>query len=85
MLVLDEPTSALDVTSQKQVVQLLQGLQRTKGFSYLLITHDMAVIKALAHRVIVMKDGCVIEAGRVERVLMDPQDPYTQLLVKASN
>ncbi len=85
VLVLDEPTSALDVTSQKQVVQLLQGLQRTKGFSYLLITHDMAVIKALAHRVIVMKDGCVIEAGRVERVLMDPQDPYTQLLVKASN
>ena len=85
VLVLDEPTSALDVTSQKQVVQLLQGLQRTKGFSYLLITHDMAVIKALAHRVIVMKDGCVIEAGRVDRVLMDPQDPYTQLLVKASN
>ncbi len=85
VLVLDEPTSALDVTSQKQVVQLLQGLQRTKGFSYLLITHDMAVIKALAHRVIVMKDGCVIEAGRVEQVLTAPQDPYTQLLVKASN
>ncbi len=85
VLVLDEPTSALDVTSQKQVVQLLQGLQRTKGLSYLLITHDMAVIKAMAHHVLVMKDGVVVEEGLVEKVLSDPQDPYTQLLVKASS
>ena len=84
VLVLDEPTSALDVTSQKQVVQLLQGLQRTKGLSYLLITHDMAVIQAMAHQVLVMKDGVVVEAGSVDRVLSSPVDPYTQLLVKAS-
>jgi len=85
VLVLDEPTSALDVTSQKQVVQLLQGLQRTKGLSYLLITHDMAVIKAMAHHVLVMKDGVVVEDGRVDRVLSAPHDPYTQMLVKASS
>jgi microcin C transport system ATP-binding protein len=84
VLVLDEPTSALDVTSQKQVVQLLQSLQRTKGLSYLLITHDMAVIKAMAHQVIVMKDGLVVEAGSVGQVLGSPQDAYTQMLVKAA-
>jgi microcin C transport system ATP-binding protein len=84
VLVLDEPTSALDVTSQKQVVQLMQGLQRSKGLSYLLITHDMAVIKAMAHQVMVMKDGVVVEDGNVHQVLSYPKDPYTQMLVKAS-
>ncbi len=84
LLVLDEPTSALDVTSQKQVVQLLQGLQRNKGLSYLLITHDMAVIRAMAHQVLVMKDGVVVESGRVEQVLSSPQNSYTQMLLEAS-
>ena len=81
MLVLDEPTSALDVTVQKQVLQLLQRLQRERGLSYLLITHDVAVIRAMAHEVLVMQGGDIIESGPVNQVLNTPQHPYTQLLV----
>lgn len=84
LLVLDEPTSALDVTIQKQVLALLQRLQRERGLSYLLITHDVEVIRAMAHRVMVMKDGAVLEAGEVGRVLDAPQDPYTRKLVAAA-
>jgi len=84
LLVLDEPTSALDVTIQKQVLALLQRLQRERGLSYLLITHDVDVVRAMAHRVLVMKDGAVLEAGSVEQVLDAPQDPYTQRLVAAA-
>jgi microcin C transport system ATP-binding protein len=61
VLVLDEPTSALDVTIQKQVLDLLQGLQRERGLSYLLISHDMDVVQAMAHQVLTLKDGHVIE------------------------
>ena len=81
LLVLDEPTSALDVTIQKQVLQLLQKLQRERGLSYLLITHDVDVIRAMAHQVMVMKDGEVLEAGPVDRVLEQPEHPYTRILV----
>ena len=84
LLVLDEPTSALDVTIQKQVLGLLQRLQRERGLSYLLITHDVEVIRAMAHRVIVMKDGAILEAGTVEQVLDSPEHPYTQKLVAAA-
>ncbi|MDM0111171.1 dipeptide ABC transporter ATP-binding protein [Variovorax sp. J22R133] len=84
LLILDEPTSALDVTIQKQVLGLLQRLQRERGLSYLLITHDVEVIRAMAHRVLVMKDGVVLEAGDVEQVLDAPQDPYTRKLVAAA-
>lgn len=83
LLVLDEPTSALDVTIQKQVLQLLQKLQRERGLSYLLITHDVDVIRAMAHQVMVLKDGEVLEAGSVDEVLERPQHPYTQTLVAA--
>jgi microcin C transport system ATP-binding protein len=81
ILVLDEPTSALDVTVQKQVLQLLQRLQRERGLSYLLITHDVAVIRAMAHTVMVMKTGHVVESGPVDAVLTHPKHPYTQILV----
>ncbi len=81
LLVLDEPTSALDVTIQKQVLALLQRLQREKGLAYLLITHDVDVIRAMAHDVIVMKDGEVLESGSVDRVLQQPEHPYTRTLV----
>ncbi len=83
LLVLDEPTSALDVTIQKQVLELLQRLQRERGLSYLLITHDVDVIRAMAHQVIVMKDGEVVEAGPLEQILRAPRHPYTQKLVAA--
>jgi microcin C transport system ATP-binding protein len=84
LLVLDEPTSALDVTIQKQVLGLLQRLQRERGLSYLLITHDVEVIRAMAHKVIVMKDGAILETGPVERVLDAPEHPYTKKLVAAA-
>ena len=84
ILVLDEPTSALDVSIQKQVLQLLQRLQRERGLSYLLITHDIDVIRAMAHQVLVLKDGRVVEAGALEQVLNDPQDVYTKRLLAAS-
>jgi microcin C transport system ATP-binding protein len=81
ILVLDEPTSALDVTVQKQVLQLLQRLQRERGLSYLLITHDVAVIRAMAHWVLVMRGGDVLESGPANAVLQHPRHPYTQILV----
>jgi len=84
LLVLDEPTSALDVSIQKQVLQLLQQLQRERGLSYLLITHDIAVIRAMAHEVLVMKDGQVLESGPVAQVLEQPQSDYTRTLVHAA-
>jgi microcin C transport system ATP-binding protein len=84
VLVLDEPTSALDVTIQQQVLGLLQRLQKDKGLSYLLITHDVDVIRAMAHEVLVMKDGEVLESGGVSQVLDAPRHPYTQRLVAAA-
>ncbi|HWP18892.1 MAG TPA: dipeptide ABC transporter ATP-binding protein [Burkholderiaceae bacterium] len=84
VLVLDEPTSALDVTIQQQVLRLLQRLQRERGLAYLLITHDVDVIRAMAHDVIVMKDGEVLESGPVGAILESPRHPYTQRLVAAA-
>ena len=84
LLILDEPTSALDVTIQKQILRLLQRLQREKGLSYLLITHDVDVIRAMAHDVMVMKDGDIVEAGPVLQVLDAPRDDYTRTLVAAA-
>jgi len=84
LLVLDEPTSALDVTIQQQVLGLLQRLQRDKGLSYLLITHDVQVIRAMAHEVLVMQDGAVLESGSVSAVLDAPRHPYTRRLVAAA-
>jgi microcin C transport system ATP-binding protein len=83
VVVLDEPTSALDVTIQKQVLQLLSELQRKYGLSYVLVTHDIDVVRAMAHRVIVMKDSEVVESGPIERVLNDSSSEYTRKLVAA--
>jgi peptide/nickel transport system ATP-binding protein len=83
VLVLDEPTSALDVSVQKQVLTLLATLQRRRGMSYLFISHDLAVIRAMAHRMIVMKDGVVVEQGECEGILRNPQMPYTRALLQA--
>jgi microcin C transport system ATP-binding protein len=84
LLVLDEPTSALDVTIQKQVLQLLQRLQRERGLSYLLITHDVDVIRAMAHHVLVMKDGEILESGPAEHLLAHPAHVYTKTLLEAA-
>ena len=83
LLVLDEPTSALDVTIQKQVLQLLQRLQRERGLSYLLITHDVDVIRAMAHSVLVMRESEIVESGSVQQIMASPQHAYTTLLVNA--
>ncbi|MEH3086521.1 MAG: dipeptide ABC transporter ATP-binding protein [Xylophilus ampelinus] len=84
VLVLDEPTSALDVTIQKQVLALLQRLQRERGLAYLLITHDIDVVRAMAHEVLVMRAGEVVESGPVDRILQAPREPYTRELVRAA-
>ncbi len=84
LLVLDEPTSALDVTIQKQVLALLQRLQRERGLAYLLITHDVDVVRAMAHDVIVLKDGVVVESGVATLVLGAPRHPYTRSLLAAA-
>ena len=85
LVVLDEPTSALDVTIQHQVLALLQGLQRERGLAYLLITHDLAVVAAMAHEVLVLKDGQVVERGAVQQVMSEPRHAYTRLLVETLN
>jgi len=83
VVVLDEPTSALDVTIQKQVLELLAGLQRKYGLSYILVTHDIDVVRAMAHRVMVMKDSRIVESGPLEQVLERSKSDYTRRLVEA--
>src|SRR5690554_5548175 len=84
LLVLDEPTSALDRTVQKQLVALLRDLQARRGLSYLFISHDLAVVRAMAHRVMVLKEGEVVESGDCLAVLENPSSDYTRALVAAA-
>jgi len=84
IVVLDEPTSALDRSVQKEIVELLRSLQKAYGLSYLFISHDLAVVRAMADEVIVMKDGQVVERGSTEEIFSDPKDPYTQALMVAA-
>jgi microcin C transport system ATP-binding protein len=83
VVVLDEPTSALDVTIQKQVLELLAGLQKKYGLSYILVTHDIDVVRAMAHRVMVMKDSRIVESGALEDVLAHARSDYTRKLIAA--
>ncbi|CAB3724477.1 ABC transporter ATP-binding protein [Trinickia soli] len=84
MLVLDEPTSALDVSIQQQVLTLLTALQGKYNLGFVFISHDLAVIGAMAHRVAVMQNGVIVETGDVERIFSNPRHPYTQKLLDAS-
>ena len=84
-VLLDEPTSALDRSTQIMVVNLLNDLQKKYGLSYIFISHDLSVVKALSDRVIVMSEGMVVEMGTAKQIFEEPQHEYTQLLVQASN
>ena len=83
-VVLDEPTSALDMSVQAQIVELLRELQSRHGLAYLFISHDLRVVRALAHAILVMKDGRIVEAGSTERVMTSPKHPYTRALMAAA-
>ena len=80
---MDEPTGGLDVSVQARLLDLLRGLVRDMGLSAIIVTHDLAVVRLLADRLMVMKDGHVVEAGLTDQVLDDPQHSYSQLLVSS--
>ena len=84
-LVLDEPTSSLDRSVQSQVLELLRNLQHKYNLTFLFISHDLKIIKALCHDIIVMKDGVAVEAGPAKNILKQPQNPYTQDLLEATS
>jgi microcin C transport system ATP-binding protein len=83
-VVLDEPTSALDRTVQVQIVNLLRDLQKKYQLGYLFISHDLKVVRALSHRVLVMKDGDIVEHGMAQDIFENPKHPYTQTLLAAA-
>jgi putative phosphonate transport system ATP-binding protein len=83
LVFMDEPTGGLDVSVQARLLDLVRGLVNDLGLAAIIVTHDLAVARLLSHRMMVMKDGQVIEHGLTDRVLDDPREPYTQLLVSS--
>ena len=84
VMVLDEPTSALDRSVQKQIIALLRRLQQEHELTYVFISHDLAVVRAMADRVMVMKSGAVVEEGPTEAIFERPETPYTRALIEAA-
>jgi microcin C transport system ATP-binding protein len=84
LVVLDEPTSALDMTVQVQIVDLLRNLQKRHGLAYLFISHDLRVVRAMSHQIMVLKQGDVLEYGPAQTVFENPQHEYTQALLAAA-
>ena len=84
LVVLDEPTNDLDRSVQAQIVTLLQDLQQQRGLSYIFISHDLKVVRALAHRVMVMKDGKVVETGTTYDIFENAKENYTRELISAA-
>ena len=84
VVILDEPTSALDVTIQAQVIELLKKLQKEYKISYIFISHDMNAVRAMSHKILVMKNGKIVESGTTEDIFTNPQHGYTKQLIKAS-
>ena len=80
---MDEPTGGLDVSVQARLLDLLRSLVTDLKLSVVIVTHDLAVARLLSHRIIVMKDGMVVESGLTDQVLDDPREAYTQLLVSS--
>ena len=83
LIFMDEPTGGLDVSVQARLLDLLRSLVRNLNLSVILVTHDIGVVRLLAHRLLVMKNGLIVESGLTDRVLDDPQHPYTQQLVSS--
>ena len=83
LVFMDEPTGGLDVSVQARLLDLLRSLVQDLGLSVIIVTHDLAVVRMLAHRMMVMQHGHVVETGIADQVLDDPQHPYTQLLVSS--
>jgi microcin C transport system ATP-binding protein len=83
LLIADEPTTALDVTIQAQILELLRSLQKEMGMAMLLITHDLGIVRRMAERVYVMRDGEIVETGNTEQIFTSPQHPYTKHLLEA--
>jgi microcin C transport system ATP-binding protein len=84
LIILDEPTSALDKTVQVQIVNLLKDLQKKYGLTYIFISHDLKVIRALSHNIVVMKNGNIVEEGKSSDIFTNPKNEYTQALLKAA-
>lgn len=83
LVFMDEPTGGLDVSVQARLLDLVRGLVADLGLAVVIVTHDLAVARLLSHRIMVMRQGRVIETGLTDQVLDDPREPYTQLLVSS--
>jgi microcin C transport system ATP-binding protein len=83
-IVLDEPTSSLDVSVQAQIIDLLRGLQKSHNIAYLFISHDLKVVRAMSHEIVVMRHGKIVEQGAAGQIINNPQQPYTRALMAAA-